>query len=354
MSDFLASTTTGDLSSAIKTYYDKILLETLDPNLYFYQFGEKRPVPKGEGTSVKWNIVTRFDLGRVLTEGQAMTVSAMRSLSTVAVSGIISQYGDAISISDVADYTVMFDAGKAMVERMAMQAADTIDRVIANAIIHNVSGSTLKSHFLFKTSTEVTDYWGMTSTVSAGVMTVSSANLIGVSDIKDAIFKLRALNVKPYSGQDYIAIMPVEVVADVVGDSNFIGFHQYTNPTPLFNGEVGKIYGARIIAANTAPAKRGSNAGGTASTIAYGTTIFGKGFYGVTEWLGGLQTYRNDGASKADPLNQYSTYGWKCSFTAKTLNPSCGLVLFTGSNDTTAAYAESAGSGLRQEDPSSY
>jgi N4-gp56 family major capsid protein len=352
MSDFLATTTTADLTNAIKTYYDSVLLETLDPNLYFYQFGEKRPVPKGEGKTVKWNLLTRFDLGRILTEGQAMTVSAMRNLSTVAVSGIVNQYGDAISVSDLADETVMFDVGRMAIENLAKQAAKTIDRVIANAIVNNVSTASLKGHFLFKTSTEVTDYWGMTSTISAGVQTVSSANLIAVSDIKDAVFKLRALNVQPYSGTDYIAIMPTEVAADIAGDSQFIGFHQYTNSTPLFNGEIGKLYGVRIVDCPTAPAIRGSNAGGTASTIAYGTTIFGKGFYGVTEWAGGLKTTMPEGASKSDPLNQFTIYGWKISFTSKVLNPSCGLVLFTGSNDTCTAATDAGG--LRIEDPSTY
>ena len=353
---FLATTTTSDLSNTIKTYYDRVLLEALDPMLRFYQFGDKKPVPNSEGTSVIWNLPVKFDLGRILTEGQAMTTSAMRNLSTYAVSGIIQQYGDAVSFSDVVDFTSITNVGRLAVERMAAQAALTIDRVIANAVINNVSGSNLKSHHLFKTSTELTDYWGMTSTISAGIMTVSATNVVAVSDIKDSVFKLRSLNVPTFSGQDYIGVLTTEQMADIAGDSAFIGFHQYVEKgvDNLYNGEMGKLYGCRLIEAPTGPAKRGSNAGGTASTIAYGGVIFGKGFYGVTEWDGGLSTYMSRGASKADPLNQFTSYGWKIGFTSKVLNPSAGLVLWTGSRDTTAAFAESANSGLRSEDPSSY
>jgi len=356
MSDFLATTTTGDLGNLIKTYYDRKLLDVLDPTLRFYEFGEKKPCPNREGTSVIWNLPYKLDLGRILTQGQGMTVSAMRNLSTYAVSGIVNQYGDACAISDIASITAIVDVDTMGIERLGAQAALTIDRVISNAIIHNVSSATLKSHHLFKTSTEVTDYWGMTSTVSAGIMTVSSTNVIAVSDIKDAVFKLRGLNVMPYSGQDFIGILTTEQAADIAGDSDFISFNQYTKPAvdKLFNGEFGKLYGCRLIDAPQGPAMRGSNSGGTASTIAYGGVIFGKGFYGVTEWGGGLKTYTSNGATKSDPLNQFSTYGWKINFTSKVLNPSAGLVLWTGSNDTTAAYAESANSGLRQEDPSSY
>jgi len=356
MSDFRATTTTSDVANLIKPYYDRVLLTVLDPTLRFYQFGEKKPVPMGEGTSVIWNLPYKLDLGRILTEGQAFTTSAGRNLSTYKVSGILEQYGDIAPVTDVVSMTAITDVDKMAIERLGEQAAITIDRVIANAIIHNVSTSTLKAHHLFKTSTEVTDYWGMTSTVSAGIMTVSSTNVIAVSDVRSAVFKLKSLNVKPYTGQDYIGVPCTEQMDDIAGDSQFIEFHQYVEKgvDKLYNGENGKIYGCRLIDAPTGPAKRGSNSGGTASTIAYGMPIFGKGFYGVTEWGGGLKTYIARGATKSDPLNQFSTYGWKITFTSKVLNPSAGLTLWTGSRDTTAAYAESAGSGLRHEDPPSY
>ena len=93
MSDFLATTTTGDLTNGVKSYYDKVLLDAIDSTVRAYQFAEKKPVPKSEGTSIKWNIAKKFDLGRVLTEGQAFTISAGRNLSTLGVSAIIQQYG---------------------------------------------------------------------------------------------------------------------------------------------------------------------------------------------------------------------------------------------------------------------
>lgn len=352
----VATTTTSDISNTIKTYFDRVLLETLDPTLRFFQFADKKPVPKNEGTSVRWNRVSRFDLGRILTQGTSMTLSAGRNLSTVAISAIVNQYGDIVPISDVASWASIMDVGKAAVERLGAQMAETIDRVTANAIINHVSAANALGHHLFKTSTELTDYWGMTSTISAGIMTVSSTNVIAVSDVKDSVFKLRSLNVKPYTGNDYIAIMNTETAADFVGDSQFINFHQYVEKgvDTLYNGELGKVYGCRVVDAPTGPAMRGSNSGGTASTIAYGTVIFGKGFYGAVDFPEGMNTYIADGASKSDPLNQITVYGWKANYASKVLNTSAGLTLWCGSKTTTAAYAESASSGLRHEDPSTY
>ena len=263
---------------------------------------------------------------------------------------------DICPISDVANWSVVFDAGKAAIERLGQQAAETMERVIFNAIIHHVSASGNYLLNYFKTSANVEEYYGMNSVISAGVMNVSATNVLAVSNIINAAWKLKSWGTKPYSGNDYIALMPSEVVADIANDSTFQAWHQYVEKgvDALYNGECGKVAGVRIIDCPFGPAKRGSNANTTASSIAYGTIIFGKGFYGVAEWMGGIETFMTTGASKADPLNQFATYGWKASMAAKVLNPSCGLVFWAGSRDTTAAYAESAGSGLRHEDPSSY
>jgi len=47
-----AITAVSDLTNTVKTYYDRMLLETLDPETKFYQFAVKKPLPKGEGNAV--------------------------------------------------------------------------------------------------------------------------------------------------------------------------------------------------------------------------------------------------------------------------------------------------------------
>lgn len=43
------TTSTSTLSSEMKTYYDKELLRTAQPELVHDQFGQKRPIPRGSG-----------------------------------------------------------------------------------------------------------------------------------------------------------------------------------------------------------------------------------------------------------------------------------------------------------------
>ena len=79
-----AITSTSDLTNTIKTYYDRMLLETLDPETKLYQFGVKKPLPKGEGTSIQWNRPRRLGFGQKLAAGIKPSAN---ELSTIRVSG---------------------------------------------------------------------------------------------------------------------------------------------------------------------------------------------------------------------------------------------------------------------------
>jgi len=123
---------------------------------------------------------------------------------------------------------------------------------------------------------------------------------------------------------------------------------QYTTPENLYRGEIGRLYGVRFVESTLAPVSCGS-ADGVAlsatgvSTVAYGTVIFGKEFYGVTEIDGGIKTFVVEGADHHDPLNQTTLLGWKANFISRVLNPSAGIVAWAASGDTmTGASAQSA------------
>jgi len=350
--------TTSTLTNTIKSFYDRVLVEALDPILKYYQFGDKRPLPEGEGTSVIWNKAVRLAIGVNVTESPIAAASGGNALSTYKVSAVIQSYAGFTEITDLVDLTSITDVMKLAAERLGAQAGETIERVImAENFIHHTTQSIGDSaHHYFKTGSAVEEIWGSVSGASAApgspTSTVSAAAVITVSDVRAAIFVLKGLNVPAYSGNDYVSIVNTEVAEDIVGDSTWINFHQYAAPGQknLYTGEIGKIYGCRFVETTQGPAVIASNAGGTASGIAYGTVVMGRGFYGVTELDGGIRTYIAQGAQKSDPINQNTTYGWKSHFTTKLLNTSAGLVLWTGSNTTTT----DEDSGTRIDLPSDY
>ena len=153
-----ATTTLTSLTGLIKQYYDRLMLEVLDPRTVYYQFAMKKTLPKGEGTGIYWNRPTRLALGMQLSEG--VPTSTANALSTVRVSAIISQFGAFTSISDLATLTSITEPMKLAAERLGAQAAETIDVVVRNAVIGNVATTGNSAHSYGKTSSTLYEYWG--------------------------------------------------------------------------------------------------------------------------------------------------------------------------------------------------
>lgn len=336
------TTTTSGLQTSLDTYYDSLLVSTLDPMTRFYQFGQRRPLPRNKGDIVVWNRGFRLGVAYALSQGNP--ISAVKQVSTTNVSATIQQYGDVVNISDLVEQVGVINARKLATERLAVQAAESLDTVIKMAIL-GFSGGAIGSD-------GVTHYVkGSTSgffSLSTTVIETASDPRLQVSDIRKVAFYLRSLNVPAFDGTNYVGIIHPWITEDVISDSKWENFHQYTTPENIYRGEIGRLHGVRFVESTLAPVSRGSSNGialsiAGVSVIAYGTVIFGKEFYGVTEVDGGVKTYLVEGADKQDPLNQTTMLGWKANFISKILNPSAGIVAWAGSGDTmTGASSTSA------------
>ena len=328
-----STTTTSGLQTEIATYFDELLISTLDPQTRFMQFGQRRPLPPNRGNIVNWNRAIRLKQGYVLTEGTP--ISAAKQLSTTNVSATIMQFGDVLNISDLVQQVGVFNARKVATERLAVQAAETLDTVIKLAILDQPGGTAQNGTVTHYIKGSTSAYFAN----SADVAAVASDPRLQVSDIRRVVFSLRAQNVPTFDGENYVGVVHPYVAEDLIGDSKWEAFHQYTTPDNIYNGEIGKLYGVRFVGSTLAPISAGS-ANGIAlsvagvSTLAYGTVIFGREFYGVTELDGGVKTYVVDGADKLDPLNQTTLLGWKANFISRVLNPSAGIVAWAASGDT--------------------
>lgn len=340
-----STTSTSGLQTEVATYFDELLISTLDPTTRFLQFGQRRPLPPNRGNIVNWNRAFRLGLGYTLNEGTP--ISAAKQLSSTNVSATILQFGDVLNISDYAQLVGTFNARKVATERLAVQAAEALDTVVKMAILDQPGGTAQNgtvNHYIKGSSSA---YFAN----SADVTATASDPRMQVSDIRKIVISLRKKNVPTFDGTNYVGVIHPSVVGDVIGDSKWEAFHQYTTPENIYAGEIGRLYGVRFVESTLAPVSAGS-ANGIAlsaagvSTVAYGTVIFGREFYGVTEIDGGIKTYVVDGADKLDPLNQTTLVGWKANFISRVLNPSAGVVAWSASGDTlTGASAQSARNG---------
>lgn len=320
MSTFQAAEiTSGSISNLIMSYYDRLLLERLTANLVMYQFAEKKPLPKNSGLTITWNRYTNMSAASALTEG---TVPAQTVTSTTKVSATIEQYGAYAQPSDLLQMTAIDNQIESLVDLFAYQSALTIDTRVRNALLGTSSvpsGSKLPLQ-----------YWH-SGTSSGYVGTLSSilpAMAMDTNNLREAAFNLRRLNVRPYEDGCYVAVAHPNTIKDIEADTNWQTWNHYIAKETMWKGEVGKIYGIRIVESTN---MYSTTSGAGASTTAMFTPVFGKGCYAVTELDGGVKTFvKTPGANDtSNPIDQYSTVGWKVNFAVQVLNTSAGRILVT-------------------------
>lgn len=291
-------------------YYDRRFLERLTPQLYFKDMGDKRPLPTKSGTMVKWH-----RLNKLAVSTTALTENTNPSEQTVATSVVSVEpltYGAWVKVSAELNLKSINPIVEEILDELADQAALSYDRIIFNAI-----HTTMTNQFAGGAVSEAT---------------VADASVLNASEIRKAVFTLRNADVPGFEGNLYKGIIHPAQQYDLLSDSavgSFVDITKYDMPEPLMRGEVGQLYGVRLVVSTSLPTGTG------ATDETYRAFIFGKQAYGVTELSGnGVRTIRQPAGSNADPLEMFTTLGWKFMLAAKTLEASRGIEIYTGSAAT--------------------
>jgi N4-gp56 family major capsid protein len=131
----------------------------------------------------------------------------------------------------------------------------------------------------------------------------------------------------------YVGIIHPAAAATLEADTTWASWNQYTNPQAMYKGEIGRVEGVRFVD-STLCYTTTSGTASSGTTTAYFTYIFGKGAYGVADIDGGIKTYvKNPNQyNTSDPLNQFSSIGYKMTTAAAILNISCGRILVSASS----------------------
>lgn len=288
-----------DLSAEMKTFYDKALIKLAEPALVHDQFGQKRPIPKGNGKTIEFRQFSSLPKATTpLTEG---VTPQGQKYNVNAITATIAQYGAYISVTDMLQLTA-FDNNMAEIARIlgsqAGRTSDTLTREVLAA------------------GTNVL-YAGTGNDAPADI---TAADVLTVKDIKKAVRALKRANA-PTIGGYYVAICHPDTIYDLWEDDEWISAAHYAGSDQIFQGEVGKLYGVRFV--ETTEAKVWDTGDHSSNTVPiYGTLVLGENAFGVTSINnGGIETIAKQLGSggTADPLNQRATFGWKLNKVAKIL-----------------------------------
>lgn len=298
-----AATEGNNLSAEMRTFYDMTLIDMAGPELVHDQFGQKRPIPQGNGKTVNFRKFSSLPKATTaLTEG--VTPDGGK-LNVTSIESTVSQYGYYIVQSDVLELTALDNTILEATKLLGKQAGLTLDGVVRDVLVAGTNVSYAPS-VVDGVATEVTSRSGLTGNCK-----------LTVDVIERAVAKLRAVNAPTINGE-YVCIIHPYVAYDLRRDPDWLDAHKYAAPENLYNGEIGKIAGVRFVTSSEAKIiKNGDN-------YIFCCLLIADGAYGTTEITGGgLQTIvkQKGSAGTADPLDQRSSVGWKAMKTAEILVP---------------------------------
>ena len=289
-------TTSSGLTEEMKTYYSDYLIDNAIPKLVHDQFGQKHPIPKNGGKTIefrKYNPLPK--LTTPISEG--ITPDG-QSLNMTTVEATVAQYGGYITLSDVLLLTAIDNNLVQATKLLGAQAGATLDTITREVL----NGGT---NAIFAGGKE-----------ARGDLDASS--LLTVDDIKKAVRKLKSQNAEQISGA-WVGIIHPDIAYDLTNDPAWKDVKTYSDPSDIYEGEIGKIFGVRFVETTEAKIWAGAGAGGRA---VYSTLILGDNAYGVTEISGGGLEHivkQLGSAGTGDPLNQRATAGWKATKVAERL-----------------------------------
>lgn len=346
---------TGDVSSVVGNYYDKRMLERLVANAVMYNLADKRPLPKGTGTTINFNRFTNFPIPTsAITEGEVPTISY---LSGTAVTATLFQIGGWTATSDVLEMTSFSRVVDECVANFGDTAATAVDKWIYSKLTSNHATDNMMSMIAGDDVTLSTWFGGKQGGLSTVFISASGLwftayagalwNYLSVGSNVDTnggygmdldklarvAGQLKTNNVRPFDDGYYKAVLHPKSIMQIMRSTEWATWNAYTRPEVLDKGEVGRAYGVRIYESTNVFQSHTDVLSQYSNLCGYCQPIWGQGAFAITEIDSekGVKTYVKS-PNKFDtgnPINQWSTIGYKITFAAKTLNANCGYFLLT-------------------------
>jgi N4-gp56 family major capsid protein len=311
--------------NTLPKYYHKVFLDRLNVGPKMLDLCIKKPLQKNSGTTIYFprivNPSTTVSAYK-LTEG---TIVSTEKVVDAQVSAVIEQFGNAQAVTDITNLTAI----NGMVEEATRALADQADSILDQRITQEAYGTsatpTGAGFSCFAWNTAGNSDLG-TSTSAFGTYVGTTEFRMKAETVRAAVTKMRARNVQPMDDGYFALVVHSDTASRLRADSEWQNAYIYTDADSIRKGITSAYEGVKVIVDNNIK----TSANGSNGATLYYSILLGKGAMGATELDGGIDFYAtNEGASKADPINQFTSIGWKSNFVPKRLNVSCGLNVIT-------------------------
>ena len=301
-------TASSGLTPGMQTYYNRELLRTFEPELEHLQFGDEHMMPANNGLVMNMRKLIPLETNTAQLEEGSPGEGVMLAETEVTVE--LRQYGEYARCTDKLDLAHLDLNIMRKTKLFGDAGARSIDAVVRDELA---------------TCTNVLFAGGKTERAS-----LTAEDKLTSVELRKAVRALKKKHAQRFDGY-YIAICGPDVIYSLQEDEAFVKVSVYQDKENIYSGEVGRLFGCRIVESTEAKIFEGAGADGAdvASVI-----VLGQYAYGYTSWKGAKPRVIVKPAGSAgtgDPLDQISTIGWKMDgFGVKLLQPEYAMRIECG------------------------
>lgn len=250
MTTNVSSTYAADVSNFIQ----KEKLPLVQRQLVLYQFGQALRLPKQRGTTYTASRYDRVNLPIApLSEG---VPPVGESIPLAQVNVTAQQWGDTITVTDIADFTIEHPLFMTAKDLIAMNAQETLERNTCNALMANTQinyVNTRGSRALLQAG-DVMNSHEVNRMVTA-LKIIGAPQYLGQleEDAKITAGKPSMASKSPAGRKHYVVVCRPEVEADLRENSTVVLAWANSDVNRLYNDEIGEWGGTRWVASNMMP-----------------------------------------------------------------------------------------------------
>lgn len=281
----------ANISVEFTKMQDEAFLRETKANLAYDKYAKKVNIAKRKGKTYEFFKKDRANPNNTKKLKEGWTPDPSK-LSITSFTANIEQYGDWQLFSDVTVDTSMHDLISVSRGTLSRQAAESYDIMTRDMLVAEAGKL----------------YCGGRSGASA----MTANDKITLAAIVKAVALLKADNIPPAVGGDYVMFIHPHVWHDLILDPDWQKFH-VNNPSNMESGELGRIAGCRFI--ETTQTKITEDGGSTKIPL-YHNIIVGSEAYALIDLANKgveMKTVLPQ-ASIADPLGQRASVGFKMWF----------------------------------------
>lgn len=246
---------TSVLAADAVTYIREELLDLAEKLTVFAQFAEQVSLPQHSSKTIQFSRYPYLTLPQ--TPAVEGVTGGNTPMSVQTVTATVDQWILTVTLTDLAQLTIKHPLVPVVNDLLGYAMAQLVDREIYKVL---VSGATVV----------------FPGTVASRA-TLASSNILDDATIMKVAATLRSLGARSSDGMNYILIVDPFQEADVINQTGtFLAAHVFKSVEALYNSEIGRWRGYRVVRSNLIPVLSllsGGSAAASGSDGSWGGTV---------------------------------------------------------------------------------